>query len=76
MVEVKLNSHSIHLLVKDNGKGFDANALKTGNGLYNMNKKQINGKRISKSRAIRVAVRRLEFNEDSIGNLMFDSLMG
>ena len=40
LVEVELNSHSINLLIRDNGKGFDV--IKThpeasgGNGLYNM----------------------------------------
>jgi signal transduction histidine kinase len=37
---VKLNSHSINLLIRDNGKGFDSTKVHTetsgGNGLYNM----------------------------------------
>lgn len=40
LVEVKLNNHSINLLIRDNGKGFDLNNSHSeasgGNGLYNM----------------------------------------
>jgi len=40
LVEVKLNSHSINLLIRDNGKGFDSTKVHAetsgGNGLYNM----------------------------------------
>ena len=40
LVEVKLNSHSINLVIRDNGKGFDASKTQPeasgGNGLYNM----------------------------------------
>lgn len=35
-IEVRLTDHTIHLLVEDNGKGFNANNAKTGNGLMNM----------------------------------------
>lgn len=40
LVEVRLNSHSINLIIRDNGIGFDSNKTHSevsgGNGLYNM----------------------------------------
>ncbi len=36
LVEVQLNSHSINLLIRDNGRGFESNKAQPGNGLYNM----------------------------------------
>ncbi len=35
-VEVRSSDHSIHLLITDNGKGFDAANMKQGNGIQNM----------------------------------------
>lgn len=36
VIDVTITDHDIKLMVKDNGKGFDAMQLKTGNGIPNM----------------------------------------
>jgi signal transduction histidine kinase len=45
-VNIRLNGNSLHLCVKDNGRGFDLENFKRGNGLKNMQLRaeEINGK--------------------------------
>lgn len=38
-IEMKMNPAAVELIIQDNGKGFDTNTMKHGNGLINMRKR-------------------------------------